>query len=72
MDEQINGTRKVQVFTLRLNEDDMGVLISMLMEFPGSRMYDVTRKLEVQTIEQRKIPDNNKVYQIIIEQKKET
>ena len=52
--------KKIQVFNLKLDENEVAQMISMLLEFPGKQVYNVVRKMEVQTMEQRKLPDDKK------------
>lgn len=52
--------KKVQIFNLKLNEEEVSEIVSMLMEFPGGRIYNLVRKMEIQTTEQRIIPEDKK------------
>lgn len=57
--------KKVQIFSIKLNEDEVSEIVSMLMEFPGGRIYNIVRNMEIQTTEQRSIPEDKKDYKII-------
>lgn len=67
--------KKVQVFSLNLNEEEVSEIVSMLMEFPGGRIYHIVRKMEIQTTEQRVLSEDKKNYEVafptLIPQKKE-
>jgi hypothetical protein len=72
----MSENKGLQVFTVKINEKETNQLISLLMTFTAGEVYNLIRKLEVQTVEQRKLSEDKKVYEpdpdvIFLKQKKE-
>jgi hypothetical protein len=59
----MNENKELQVFNVKLNEKDINQLVSLLMTFTAGEVYNLIRKMEVQTSEQRKLPEDKKVYE---------
>lgn len=55
--------KKLQLFTVKINEEDMGKIISGLMEFPAGAVYNLLKDLESQTKLQRDLPEDKKEWQ---------
>lgn len=55
---------KLQLFTVKINEDDMGKIISGLMEFPAGAVYNLLKDLESQTKLQRDLPEDKKEWHL--------
>ena len=54
---------KFQVFTLKINEEDVGAIISMLMKCMAGDVYHLLKNMESQTKTQRDLPEDQKEFE---------
>jgi len=54
--------KKEQIFSVKISEFELNMIISKLMELPAGQVYNFLRKLETETIKQRALPEDQKEY----------